>query len=89
MSYTSSLLIPIIVLCVVIFIGFNYVGEHYADTSLLLGDEVKTSDYYNECFNESFEGRVISSTLYRYTVRDMEGNERTFEKKWLVKIGDE
>ena len=77
--------ILIIIVCTIIFIGFNYVNGT-ADL-ISFGDEVRTSDYYTECFNESFEGRVIGSQTYRYTVRDMNGNERTFEKKWLVKTG--
>ena len=47
-----------------------------------IGDEVATTDEYNTLFNESFSGRIVSIDRV-YTVRDDNGNERTFGRKWI------
>lgn len=71
-------------------------GIIYAMTDILnnnntisLGDEVVTSNEYNVYFNDSFSGRIIVTKDFMYTVRDIDGNERVFEEKWLVKVNRE
>jgi hypothetical protein len=78
-------IIIIFLISVVIAVGINESSE-YILNRLRLGDEVRTNDEYNEYFNDSFNGRIISFNWDRYTVRDIQGNEREFEKKWLIKI---
>lgn len=53
-----------------------------------LGDEVATTDEYNTLFNDSFSGRIIS-IAGGYTVRDENGNERTFVWKWIDHVDTE
>jgi len=53
-----------------------------------LGDEVATTDEYNTLFNESFSGHIITIDKL-YTVRDENGNERTFEWKWVDHVDAE
>ena len=53
-----------------------------------LGDEVTTTDEYTTFFNESFSGRIVSIDK-SYIVRDENGNERTFKRKWIDHIDDE
>lgn len=52
--------------------------------TILLGDEVQTTDRYTDLFNDSFSGRVISIGDM-YAVRDENGAEREFERHWLIK----
>lgn len=63
---------------------------HGAETNtILLGDDVTTSDRYTTLFNDSFTGRVVAKDDGMYTVRDESGIERAFERTWLEKVDAE
>lgn len=55
--------------------------------TILLGDDVTTSDRYTTLFNDSFTGRVVAKDDGMYTVRCENGTEREFERHWLGKCG--
>ena len=63
-----------------IFVAIQ-ISQDEAITSL--GTEVQTTAEYKDTFNDSFSGRVICRTGRTATVRNNEGVERTFAKKWL------
>ena len=62
---------------------------HRATTPTIgLGDEVATTVEYEELFGDSFSGSVVMIDGV-YTVRNMNGTERTFERKWLDSVDAE
>ena len=57
-----------------------------ADRTILLGDEVQTTDRYTYLFNDSFSGKVVMKMPDGvYIVRNINGTERTLSRHWLDK----
>lgn len=60
------------------------------EKTILLGDEVCTTDRYAELFNDSFSGKVVMKMPDgAYIVRNINGTERTISRHWLDKIDAE
>lgn len=60
------------------------------DKTILLGDEVRTTDRYTYLFNDSFSGKVVMKMPNAaYIVRNNNGTERTLSRHWLDKVDAE
>ncbi len=89
-------MLPIIVVIGIIFLSVcvgvitypiaNEISQNMRDNTIYLGDEVATTDEYNILFNDSFSGNVVTTMRDKmYIVRNTNGEERTFERKWIDK----
>lgn len=79
----------LVMLIIGVAIGFfilNDINNCATDNFIYLGDKVTTTKEYNEFFNDSFSGRVVMTQHTNYIVKDIYGNERVFEKEWLIKV---
>lgn len=85
----DDVVVVIVCMCIAIVAGIVACEALIEYNLMSLGDEVVTSDEYNVYFNDSFSGRIIVTKDSMYTVRDMDGCERVFDKKWLVKVNRE
>ena len=85
MVETEDVMLLIVAFMLAIFIYACMGGA--ADRTILLGDEVQTTDRYTLLFNDSFSGKVVMTMPDgAYIVRNTNGTERTLSLHWLDKV---
>ena len=81
-------IIATIVLMVGVCLLAADLAHHISNSAVGLGEEVVTTVEYDELFGDSFSGRIVMIDG-AYTVRNITGTERSFERKWLDRVDAE
>ena len=81
--FTIIMITFVIIIVMVIYLDANTIINYGLDS------EVKTTDGYNEMYNESFSGRIVNNGGWiggYVLIQDHNGTQRTFRKGHITKV---